>query len=129
MPIWVHIINISLVNTNYQLGNFLCNNYKQALDIIADGERILPGLMQDLNITDGTTFKVWLREEKYYLEGLQREPEEETHMMEYWQRLVKLNESMWVQQWLSYVYTTNSVTSRKSLNTAMANWSQAMPQD
>ena len=90
----MRIINTSLVNTNHQLGNFLYNNYKQALDIIADGERILLGLMQDLNITDVATFEVWLREEKYYLEGLQREPEEETLTMEYWQRLVKLNESM-----------------------------------
>ena len=90
----MRIINTSLVNTNHQLGNFLYNNYKQALDIIADGERILPGLMQDLNITDVATFEVWLREEKYYLQGLQREPEEETLTMEYWQRLVKLNESM-----------------------------------
>ena len=89
----MRVINTSLVNTNHQLGNFLYNNYKQALDIIADGEHILPGLMQDLNIMDVATFEVWLREEKYYLEGLQREPEEETLTMEYWQRLVKLNES------------------------------------
>ena len=90
----MRIINISLVNTNHQLGNFLYNNYKQALDIIADGERILLGLMQDLNIMDMATFEMWLREEKYYLEGLQREPEEEMLTMEYWQRLLKLNESM-----------------------------------
>ena len=87
------IINIVLVNTNCQVGDFLHNNYKQALDIIADGEHILPSLMQDLNVVDMATFEVWLREEKSYLEGLQREPEEETLTMEYWQRLTKLNES------------------------------------
>ena len=90
----MRIIDISFVNTNYQLGDFLYNNYKQALDIIANGGRILPGLMQDLNITDVATFEVWLSEERSYLEGLQCEPEEETLAMEYWQRLVKLNESM-----------------------------------
>ena len=91
--IWVRIINISLVNTNCQVGDFLYNNYKQALDLIANGEHILPGLMKDLNITDVVTFKLWLREEKSYLEGLQCEPQEEMLTMEYWQRLVKLSES------------------------------------
>ena len=87
------IINISLVNTNRQVGEFLYNNYKQALDIITDGECILPGLMKDLNIMDVGTFELWLREEKSYLEGLQCEPQEEMLTMEYWQRLVKLSES------------------------------------
>ena len=87
------IINISLVNTNRQVGEFLYNNYKQALDIITDGESILPDLMKDLNIMDVGTFELWLREEKSYLEGLQCEPQEETLTMEYWQRLVKLSES------------------------------------
>ena len=50
--------------------------------------------MQDLNVADVATFEVWLREEKSYLEGLQHEPEEETLTMEYWQRLMKLNESV-----------------------------------
>ena len=91
--IWVCIINISLVNTNHQVGDFLYNNYKQALDLITNGEHILLGFMKDLNVTDIVTFELWLREEKSYLKGLQCEPQEEMLMMEYWQRLVKLSES------------------------------------
>ena len=41
--IWVGIISVSLVNTNFQVGDFLYNNYKQTLNIITDGEHILPG--------------------------------------------------------------------------------------
>lgn len=79
--------------TNSRAGEFLYNNYKQALDILSDGEHVLPGLMQDLGVTDVVTFEMWLKEEKSYLEGLQCKPEEETVTMEYWQRLVKLNTS------------------------------------
>ncbi|KAG1840303.1 hypothetical protein DFJ58DRAFT_718410 [Suillus subalutaceus] len=50
------------------LSNFLHGNYNQALEIIANGEAVLP-------------------------KGLTREPEEETLQMEYWQRLVNLSAS------------------------------------
>ena len=81
------------VNTNHRPGDFLYNNYKQALGILTEGNSILPGLMQDLGITDTAIFESWLREEKAYLQALHREPEEETLTMEYWQRLVKLGAS------------------------------------
>ena len=82
-----------LVDTNRRTGDFLYNNYKQALDILAEGQRILPALMKDLRIEDTATFDGWLKEEKSYLESLCREPEEETLAMEYWQWLVKLSAS------------------------------------
>ncbi|KAG2360381.1 hypothetical protein BDR07DRAFT_1452009 [Suillus spraguei] len=50
-----------------------------SLDILANGEAILPKVMEDLG--------------KVYLKGLTREPEDETLHMEYWQRLVNLRAS------------------------------------
>ncbi|KAG1836694.1 hypothetical protein DFJ58DRAFT_846843 [Suillus subalutaceus] len=52
------------------LGNFLYNNYKQALDILSDGEIILKKLMQDIHIPDESVFEWWLQEERDYLHGL-----------------------------------------------------------
>ena len=49
--------------------------------------------MSDLGIADGSVFEVWLEEERAYLQGLQREPDEETLQMEYWQKLVDLQAS------------------------------------
>ena len=46
--------------------------------------------MVDLEIGDPVTFDKWLEEEKTYLEGLTREPEEETLQVEYYQRLLAL---------------------------------------
>ncbi|KAG1831132.1 hypothetical protein EV424DRAFT_1525877 [Suillus variegatus] len=52
---------------------------------------LLPKLMQDIGVVDTSVFELWLEEEKAYLKGLTREPDEETLQMEYWQRLVNLN--------------------------------------
>jgi hypothetical protein len=71
----------------------LHSNYKQALDILANGEAILPKVMEDLGVEDESTFERWLEDEKVYLKGLTREPEDETLHMEYWQRLVNLRAS------------------------------------
>jgi hypothetical protein len=49
--------------------------------------------MQDLGIADESVFERWLQEEKVYLQGLTREPEEETLQMEYWQKLMNLTAS------------------------------------
>ncbi|KAG1831413.1 hypothetical protein F4604DRAFT_1946633 [Suillus subluteus] len=75
------------------LSNFLYGNYKQALDILTNGNDVLPNAMRDLGVTDVGVFESWLEEEKAYLKGLTREPEEETLQMEYWQRLVSLGAS------------------------------------
>ncbi|KAG1775054.1 hypothetical protein EV702DRAFT_1199651 [Suillus placidus] len=84
-------------NNNFEvyanLSDFLYNNYKQALDILNDGDATLPNLMRDLKVTDETVFEHWLEEEKVYLRGLMREPEVKTLQMEYWQRLVNLTVS------------------------------------
>ncbi|KAG1880790.1 hypothetical protein F4604DRAFT_1578517 [Suillus subluteus] len=75
------------------LSDFLHNNYKQALDILANGNAVLPNMMRDLGVADDTVFERWLDEEKAYLKGLTREPEEETLQMEYWQKLVNMKAS------------------------------------
>ena len=41
-----------LVKTNHRTGDFLYNNYKQALGILTEGKSILPSLMRDLGIVD-----------------------------------------------------------------------------
>ncbi|KAG2342390.1 hypothetical protein BDR05DRAFT_976518 [Suillus weaverae] len=66
------------------LSNFLHSNYKQALDILANGDATLSKVMQDPGVGDD-------------------EPEEETLQMEYWQRLVNLSASRWV--FVSDVYS------------------------
>ncbi|KAK0479370.1 hypothetical protein EDD18DRAFT_1312467 [Armillaria luteobubalina] len=68
--------------------SFLCNNYRQALDII-DNYPALQKSMLELSITDEKEFEVWLEEEEAYLSGLQHELLEETVEMEYYTRLIE----------------------------------------
>ncbi|KAG0694180.1 hypothetical protein DFH29DRAFT_1083929 [Suillus ampliporus] len=91
------------------LSNFLYHNYKQALDIICDSQIMLPKLMQDINVTEESTFDEWLKEEKVYLQGLCTKPELETLQMEYWQKLVNLS------------------TSKNELDTASSLWAMSTP--
>ena len=71
----------------------MLNNYKQALGILESGPPALAQAMADLYISDNGVFETWLMEEKEYLEGLRKEPEEETLQMEYWQKLVNFQGS------------------------------------
>ncbi|KAH7923679.1 hypothetical protein BV22DRAFT_1105986 [Leucogyrophana mollusca] len=75
------------------LTNFLYNNYKQALDILHDGQATLSEAMRELKVTSETVFESWLAEEKAYLMNLRYEPVEETLQMEYWQKLINLEAS------------------------------------
>jgi hypothetical protein len=74
------------------LGEFLVNNYKQALNIL-NGEAAFVKQMRDQNIANTSVFQDWLAKEKTYLEGLSREPLQESLTMEYWQKLVNLGAS------------------------------------
>lgn len=73
-------------------GNFLLNNYRQALAIL-DTKAQLQHTMAALGITDASVFVEWLEEERLYLQGLVKEPLQETLEMEYYQKLVNLLES------------------------------------
>ena len=68
------------------------NNYKQAINIL-NGEAAFKKQMQDQNILNVSIFQDWLTEEQAYLEGLSREPLQESLTMEYWQKLVNLGAS------------------------------------
>ena len=57
------------------------------------GPKALTQAMLDLGILDESVFETWLDEERVYLQGLQKEPEQETLQMEYWQKLVDLQAS------------------------------------
>jgi hypothetical protein len=69
---------------------FLWNNYKQALQIIKETPKLLAQTMKDLGVSDEGVFETWLEEERVYLQGLKKEPSEETLQMEYYQKLVNL---------------------------------------
>ena len=69
---------------------FLWNHYKQALDIIKETPQVIARAMADLGVSDVGVFKAWLEEEREYLQGLKKEPAEETLQMEYYQRLLNL---------------------------------------
>jgi len=65
------------------------------MNILREAQECLPQLKHKLNITDDSVFHVWLAEEWVYLLS-QKEPEEETVQMMYWQRLVNLATSRYV---------------------------------
>jgi hypothetical protein len=46
--------------------------------------------MKDLGITDDRVFEMWIQEERMYLQGLKKEPVDETLQMEYYQKLINL---------------------------------------
>ena len=73
-------------------GEFLVNNYYQALDILKGGPA-LKKAMQDQGIEGTDTFQVWLAEERTYLKLLSKEPLQETLEMEYLQKLINLQGS------------------------------------
>ncbi|KAG6879498.1 hypothetical protein C0992_002109 [Termitomyces sp. T32_za158] len=92
------------------LSTFLVNNYKQALRLI-NGLPVLEKQMKDQGVMSFETFMQWLAEEKVYLEGLSREPLEETLQMEYYQKLVNLE------------------ASQKALDDAQAKWLVITPEN
>ncbi|KAH9853435.1 hypothetical protein C2E23DRAFT_698062, partial [Lenzites betulinus] len=75
-----------------EAGKFIFNNYRQALQIIDDGERALDVYQRDLKIAAGN-FERYLQEERDYLLGLKSEPAEYTLKLEYAQALRKLEDA------------------------------------
>ena len=69
---------------------FLWNNYKQALQIIKETPNLIARAMKDLGISGEGVFESWLVEERQYLQGLKKEPVEETLQMEYYRKLANL---------------------------------------
>ncbi|KAJ7191800.1 hypothetical protein GGX14DRAFT_339834, partial [Mycena pura] len=68
------------------LSQLLVTKYYRALETLAT-EPALKLAMRGLGVTDRSTFDSWLEAEREYLESLEKEPEEETLAMEYYQKL------------------------------------------
>ncbi|KAJ3769675.1 hypothetical protein FB446DRAFT_648232 [Lentinula raphanica] len=102
-----------------RLSKFIVDNYKQALEI----EAMRPALaktMVDLGISSTATFEQWLVEERDYLNGLKKEPAEETLQMEYYKKLVKLQDAEYklsasINTWIHY--TPDGVDQTRKLET------------
>ncbi|KAJ7109052.1 hypothetical protein C8R43DRAFT_905012 [Mycena crocata] len=82
--------------TYQSLSLLLANKYKRALEVKSTAPA-LADAMRDLGVETTETFKEWLAREKEVLESLTREPLEETLQMEYYQKLVNLEEQTWVE--------------------------------
>ncbi|PBK96125.1 hypothetical protein ARMGADRAFT_1142864 [Armillaria gallica] len=76
-------------HTFQNLSSFLCNNYRQALDILWE-RLILEDSMKQLEIQDESVFDSWLKEEEEYLAKLFKEPPQETLEMEYFTALLDM---------------------------------------
>ncbi|KAG8917673.1 hypothetical protein FRC02_002971 [Tulasnella sp. 418] len=64
------------------MGTFIADNYKQALTVIAEYRDIF-AQVQNLELIANMDFDRWHEEEKVYLVGLRKEPEEETMAIAY----------------------------------------------
>ena len=110
--------------TLYLLGDFLVNNYKQALGIL-NGRAALKKTMEDQGIESPDVFERWLEEEKAYLRALVKEPVHETLEMEYYEALIKLNANEYVAITMT---TPNFLTKdRVKLATICNTWSSYTP--
>ncbi|KAK0437474.1 hypothetical protein EV421DRAFT_1907214 [Armillaria borealis] len=76
-------------DTFQNLSAFLCNNYRQALDILQE-HPILEDLMKWLDIQDESVFDSWLKEKEEYLTKLSKELPQETLEMEYFTALLDM---------------------------------------
>ncbi|KAF7371636.1 hypothetical protein MVEN_00019100 [Mycena venus] len=86
-----YLAHMDTFETYANLSTFLINNYKQALELI-DLEDSLRYAMDQAGISGTEVFEERLQQELEYLKNLSKEPKEETDQMEYYQRLVNLNE-------------------------------------
>ncbi|KAG2337491.1 hypothetical protein BDR05DRAFT_978479 [Suillus weaverae] len=109
-------------NDDFEVYGNLCNQLspqqlQASPDILANGDATLSKVMQDLRVRDVSVFECWLDEEKAYLKGLTREPEEETLQMEYWQRLVNLSASSLALHAAVSIFTMDSHQDTASYDT------------
>ena len=74
------------------LGNFLYNNYKQALDIIASFTPQVEEFKASRNISDDD-FETWRKEELEYLTSLTAEPEYDVCAVAYVEALEALSKA------------------------------------
>lgn len=75
--------------TNFT-GKFLHDNYKQALNILETRPAVNAALVK-VGVADGVTIEGWLHEEEMYLQGLSKEPLEETLEMIYYKMVMNVH--------------------------------------
>lgn len=73
-------------------GEFLHDNYKQALNIL-ETRPAMNAALTKVGVVDVLTVEGWLHEEETYLRGLSKEPLEETLEMEYYNMLMNVHTS------------------------------------
>jgi hypothetical protein len=74
---------------HYNLGNFIYQNYRQALNRIRDNTPKLEALSVQLN-ADASDYEAYLNAEREYLESLKTEPEDVLRTVKYMEALSKL---------------------------------------
>ncbi|KAJ6564784.1 hypothetical protein B0H19DRAFT_1209940 [Mycena capillaripes] len=79
-------------DTYQSLSSVLCSKYRRALEIRAT-HSALCDTMRRLGVESRDIFETWLENEKAYLRTLSKEPLEETMEMEYYQKLVNLQDA------------------------------------
>ncbi|KAK7001895.1 hypothetical protein R3P38DRAFT_2557756, partial [Favolaschia claudopus] len=84
-----YLAHLDTFDTYANLSKFLVNNYMQARGIL-NTEKVVHELMVKAGVTS-EIMEGRLQEEKNYLEGLSREPDEETESMDYYKALVNLH--------------------------------------
>ncbi|KAJ7906808.1 hypothetical protein B0H13DRAFT_2504858 [Mycena leptocephala] len=78
-------------DTYQNLSLLLCNRYRRALGIKSTLQA-LEGTMRELGVNTRLEFEQWLEKEKAHLRTLSKEPLQETLEMEYYQKLVNLQD-------------------------------------
>ena len=68
------------------IARFLYNNYRQALQIIAENEPLLAQYKIEHNLTD-ETIESWRTDEHAYFESLKNEPPEDIFKVTYYEAL------------------------------------------
>ncbi|KAJ7124029.1 hypothetical protein C8R43DRAFT_899278 [Mycena crocata] len=86
-----YLQHVDTFDTYQSLSLVLSNKYKRALEVKSTAPA-LTAAMHELGVLSKDTFVEWLAREKACLQSLQREPLEETLQMEYYQKLVNLQE-------------------------------------
>ncbi|KAJ6547650.1 hypothetical protein B0H19DRAFT_1212174 [Mycena capillaripes] len=84
-------------DTYQSLSSVLCSKYRRALEIRAT-HSALCDTMRRLGVESRDIFETWLKNEKAYLRTLSKEPLEETMEMEYYQKLVNLQDAEYARR-------------------------------
>ena len=77
---------------NTQIGQFLLNHYREALEVTTTTAKELEAIQSQLNISHHD-FEGYLQQEKVYLQNLRREPPDETLQYVYVERLQELGKA------------------------------------